>query len=155
MQMLNRHQTISDQAREMKDNLLRNMRARFDAYNDLIADCDENILQEKIDAPKHKSLVEHLWCVIGARESYALALEAGEWQGFSCSLTQFSKDDVAEKLRESSTAVISVIEAIEDWSDARDELLLTLNEHEVMHEGQIIRHMYGLGYEMPDSIKWA
>lgn len=58
-------------------------------------------------------------------------------------------------MKESAEAARSTIDAVVEWDDARTELLLTLNEHEVMHEGQIIRHMYGLGYEIPVSVKWS
>lgn len=61
------------------------------------------------------------WCLIGARQSYTRAL-------------QFE----------------TVIAAIE-WTAERDELLLTLLDHETQHEGQIIRYAYALGLPFPTS----
>ena len=63
---------------EFIDLITSKLSARFDAYDDLMAGVDDALLQEKIQAHKHKSLAEHLWCVVGARESYARAIAAGE-----------------------------------------------------------------------------
>ena len=51
--------------------------------------------------------------------------------------------------------VQAAIVQIDDWTQVQDALLPELSDHEVMHEGQIIRHLYGLNYEIPSSIKWA
>ena len=139
----------------MKELLVERIRSRFDAYNEIIASSDDEALIATLDVPKHKNLAEHLWCVVGARESYARALAAGEWVGFDCSLQAFGHTDFARKLEESATSVLSVIDAVNEWDDVRTELLLTLNEHEVMHEGQIIRHLFGLESKIPTSVKWA
>lgn len=139
----------------MKNALIKNMEARFAAYDDIIAGYSDETLQAKLNVPKHKSLAEHLWCVVGARESYAAAMEADEWKGFSCSLQQFTQADFSKKLKESAETVLSTINTIDEWTDTRNEFLLTLNEHEVMHEGQLIRHLYGLGFDIPESVKWS
>lgn len=139
----------------MRSFLIRNLTSRFQSYLDLIGQIDDAALMERLEAPKHKSLREHLWCIIGARESYANALHAGEWSGFSCSMTQYARADFAEKLKSSSALVLETIAGTDDWTPTRDELLLSLAEHEVMHEGQIIRHVYGLERTLPKSWKWA
>ena len=139
----------------MRATVIQRLRARFQSYADLIDQVEDAAIKERLEPPKHKSLGEHLWCVIGARESHAKALEAGEWSGFSCSMEKFERADFAEKLESSSKAVLDAIASIDDWTDARDDLLMNLAEHEVMHEGQVIRHMYGLERELPDSLKWA
>ncbi len=139
----------------MRSILVKNLTARFHAYSDLINQVDDAALVERLEPPKHKSLREHLWCVIGARESYAKALDAGEWPGFSCSMTQYTRKDFADKLESSSRLVLDAIAGTSEWTHARQELLLALAEHEVMHEGQIIRHVYGLEGTLPKSWKWA
>jgi hypothetical protein len=137
----------------MRETVVQNLIKRFNSYTELVgADVD---LSQKLDAPKHKSLGEHLWCVVGARESYAKALRAGEWDGFNCSMTEFSQTDFIEKLQISAADVKDTIKQIDNWTQNRELLLLELSDHEVMHEGQIIRHLYGLGYEIPASVKWA
>lgn len=135
--------------------MIKNTASRFAAYQDIIAACSDESLQAKLDVPKNKSLAEHLCYIVGARESYATAIEANEWQGFTCSLQQFGQSDFSLKLAESANRLLSVLEAVEEWTEVRNELLRTLNEHEVMHEGQLIRHRYGLGYRIPESVKWA
>ncbi len=139
----------------MHEQILSRLLSRFEAYSDLAETLDDDLLNQKIDVPKHKSLAEHLWCVVGARESYARALEQGSWAGFSCSMTALSATDFREKLRDSSSAVELAIRAVSSWSEGRSDLLATLAEHEVMHEGQIIRHMYGLTRDLPESWVWA
>lgn len=139
----------------MRTKVIANLEARFEAYADLIAAADDALIGQKIDVPKHKSLGDHLWCVVGSRESYGRALVAGGWQGFACSMKQFSRDDFAVQLDASARDLVAAIKGVADWTPAREALLADLYEHEVMHEGQIIRHMYALERTLPASWKWA
>lgn len=139
----------------MRDTIVEALRARIQSYSDLIEAIDSQDLGARLGVPKDKSVAEHLWCVVGARESYAKALDYGEWQGFSCSIDSFERDDFERSLRSSGEALLTAIRDVSDWSLARDQLLADVYEHEVMHEGQIIRHMYGLGREVPPSWRWA
>jgi len=137
------------------ENTIDRLNKRFAAYADLADTIDNDLLQEKIDVPKHKSLAEHLWCVVGARESYARAIENGAWAGFACSMDGFDAVDFQNKLATSATAVNASVAGVSSWTPERAELLTTLAEHEVMHEGQVIRHMYALGKTLPESWVWA
>lgn len=148
----NRKQSEHGQIRET---IIAKLNQRFDAYVDLVDQSDDKGLAATLDIPKHKSLAEHLWCIVGARESYANALAAGEWVGFNCSLTAFNQRDVRAALVTSAQAVLTTLQSIEDWTDAREQLLATLAEHEVMHEGQIIRHLYACERQPPASLTWA
>ena len=139
----------------IRDKLIDNLKARFRAYDDIAADIDDAGLNQKLDIPRNKSLSEHLWCVVGARESYASAIRTGRWDGFNCSMKTHAPSDFVEKLHSSAMDVMDAIDSVSDWTDAHDEFLLALAEHEVMHEGQIIRHLYSLGREIPASVKWA
>ncbi|HIG40597.1 MAG: hypothetical protein ABGY96_27840 [bacterium] len=69
--------------------------------------------------------------------------------------TDFSQSSFSEKVSSSSTEVLEAINSVKDWTKEREEYLMALAEHEVMHEGQIIRHLYGLEREIPESVKWA
>jgi len=139
----------------MRSTIINNLETRMHAYADLVNQTDAAALEEKVDVPKHKSLKEHLWCVVGARESYTKALEANGWQGFNCSMTSFEVKDFEMALANSSATLMSILQGIDDWTPEREELLGTLAEHEVMHEGQIIRHLYAVGRVAPPSWKWA
>lgn len=139
----------------MRDAVIEALKQRFSSYQDILDGVTNEALGKKIDVPKNKSLAEHMWCVIGARESYGKAIAEGRWSGFSCSLNNLSHEDLAAKLVSSANEVISAIDSVHDWSAEREALLLSLSEHEVMHEGQIIRHLYGMDIKIPESVKWA
>jgi hypothetical protein len=139
----------------MKDALINRLRRRFSSYSDLIAQLDDAALAERLDIEKHKAIREHLWCIVGSRESYARALRAGAWCGFACSMTEYSQHAFVRALESSSRAVLDALDSVPDWSAVHEELLLDLAEHEVMHEGQIIRHAYAVRRALPSSWKWA
>lgn len=139
----------------MRDIILHRIETRFQSLFELVSLVTEEQLREKVPVPKNKSLQEHFWCLVGARESYTQALAKGAWSGFSCSLTELDRQAIKAKLYASAEQFKQVTGQITGWNPARDELLLALLEHEVMHEGQIIRHMYALGYTLPESWKWA
>ncbi len=139
----------------MRDRIIHNLAARFSAYGDLIEQIDDAALQVRLDINKHKSLAEHLWCIVGARESYGKALRSGQWDGFSCSMQQFTRTHFRAALQASADEVMAAINSVSEWTQQREEFLAALAEHEVMHEGQIIRHVYGTGAALPSSWKWA
>ena len=139
----------------MRAPLIRNLNDRFRSYAEMIAAVDDRALAERLDVPRHRTLTEHLWCIVSSRETYARSLAAGStqaWQGAS-----FAMDPAgfAERLDSSAAAAGAAIEGITDWTEARDEILIELCEHELMHEAQIIRHFLGAGLDMPKSLKWA
>jgi hypothetical protein len=139
----------------MRQLLIDALKTRFQSYDDLVNITNDVDLGKKTEIPKHKSLAEHLWCVVGARESYARSIASGKWEGFNCSMTDFSHAAFIEKIRSSAAEASTAIEDVSEWNKERHELLLALSEHEVMHEGQIIRHLYGTESEIPSSVKWA
>jgi len=139
----------------VREVIVRNLRKRIQSYSDFIAAIDPADLGARLEVPKDKSVTEHLWCIVGARESYARALAAGEWQGFSCSMAKHDRESFEQALAASGKALLAAIERVDEWSSSREDLLAAVSEHEVMHEGQIIRHMYGLGRELPASWRWA
>ena len=139
----------------MRETIIQSLETRIQSYADLIATIDPADLGTKLDVPKDKSIAEHLWCIVGARESYARALASGGWQGFSCSLSTYDRESFERALASSGETLLVAIRGVSAWSSQQDELLLAVSEHEVMHEGQIIRHMYGLGRELPGSWRWA
>ena len=139
----------------MRDTIIRNIEQRFGAWQDLAAQIDAALVDQDLPVEKSKPLKNHFWCVVGARESYTKALQAGAWTGFACSLDDFSPDGIAAKLQASADAFTDVVGNIDNWTDQHDDLLAALHEHETMHEGQVIRLMYGLGESLPPSWKWA
>jgi uncharacterized damage-inducible protein DinB len=70
-------------------------------------------------------------------------------------LNEFTVDVFAAKLDQTAALVRSTVADVEDWTQEREELLILLLEHEVMHEGQIIRQVYAMNKSLPDSWYWA
>lgn len=130
------------------------LKARLDASfgltQDLVAHLEEASLGLDLPNIPSNRISGQIWCIVGARESYCTAIEAGGWQGFSCSLT-------APRVKQS---VLSALEATRkrladldfaNLSDAQVDLAFKLLEHEVQHHGQLIRFVYGNGLTFPDS----
>jgi len=139
----------------MKNAVIEAITARFASLSECVAALNADLLNERLPVPKSKSLGEHLWCIVGARESYTRALAVGQWSGFACSLETLEQAAILDALHQSAQAFSDTVQALSDWSPEREKLLLALLEHECMHEGQIIRHMYGMGQTLPASWKWA
>lgn len=139
----------------MRETIIANLRKRFDFYADLVAQVDEEAINAELDIPRHRSLGMHLWCIVGSRESFARAIAAGKMEGWQSSVTKFERDEFTAKLAGSSQELLGAIEAVREWTPERDQLLAQIAEHEVMHEGQIIRLMFGLEKPLPASCAWA
>lgn len=136
----------------MRELVIARLSRLFNGWLDLVAALPEEALSRKLPVASN-SIGEQLWCVVGARESYGRAITAGEWQGFSCSLSRdgiASQAEVLSGLRRSAEQVMDQLGPVE-WTAARDGLLLDLLEHEAQHQGQLIRYVYGLGYSFPAS----
>lgn len=139
----------------MRDTIVANLTQRFAFYADLVDEADDDAFTAELDVPRSRSLGLHLWCIVGTRESYAKAIAAGEMQGWACSVTRLEQDEFAAKLAASGQALLDAIKGVSDWTPERDKLLAEVAEHEVMHEGQIIRLMFGLEKTLPSSCSWA
>ena len=107
----------------------------------------EGALASKLPSVKSNALGDQFWCILGARESYLRAAEAGKWVGFDCSLD-------AEGTRRPATLVSALDAAGAKWravlqAGAPGTFALDLLEHEIQHHGQLIRYFYALGLEFP------
>ena len=115
----------------------------------------EAALATKLPGIRSNAVGEQLWCVVGARESFARAIEAGEWSGFSCSLTATEtreREAVLAALSQSADGVLAAIGDLDPQDDDRCRFALQLLEHETAHHGQLIRYLYGL--ELPIPARW-
>lgn len=120
----------------------------------------EDQLKLRIPGVPSNTIGEQLWCMVGARESYAVAISIGGWQGFGCSLTDcYNKDLVIGALSKSQVALKTLIGGIlggeaaasESTSEVQLEYLYLLLEHEVQHHGQLIRYIYANRLGFPES----
>ncbi len=124
----------------------------FGMYRDLAESLDARALAAHLGELPSNAIGAQLWCVVGARESYARAIGVGRWAGFTCSLDDTGDpDEVLASLDRSADAVLAVTADIDSWDDGRNRLLLDLLEHEAQHHGQLIRYLYGLGLGVPAS----
>lgn len=132
--------------------LVSRLERSFALYRDFIDTVEEHALAEKLPGSPSNAIGLQLWCVVGARESYAEAIRAGRWAGFACSLeSPLVKKDVIVALERSEAGVKAVLLDVETFSEVRQELALDLLEHEAAHQGQLIRYLYGLRLPIPDS----
>lgn len=117
---------------------------------DLVGHLDEVSLSADLPNLPSNRISGQLWCIVGARESYCAAIEAGDWQGFACSLkTPDEKGAVLAALRASAERLAAIDFAT--LSDRQLELGFDLLEHEIQHHGQLIRYVYGNRLSFPSS----
>ncbi|UYN89082.1 MAG: hypothetical protein KIT08_08270 [Anaerolineales bacterium] len=112
--------------------------------NALAASLTSEQLKSHNGAAPSNTIGAQFWCVVGARESYARAFEAGAWQGFSCSLKEPEVPaSVQAALAASQAGLHAALAAAEQpWNEARQHILYDLLEHEAQHQGQLIRYFY-------------
>jgi uncharacterized damage-inducible protein DinB len=142
----------------MRARVIEHLNAAELAHHQLVDLLSEDDLGQRL-ADRSNTVGAQMWCVVGARESYARAIENDGWIGFSCSLSgedTTSKDLVLEALARSRAVLAEAIDGV-DWTDTREGLLLDLLEHEVQHQGQLIRYVHALGRRFPESwaTRWA
>ena len=139
----------------MRKILLRNLAQRFESYNDLMQHIDDNTLGDRLGVPRDKNVRENLWCIVGTRESFAQAIAADSPLDWKCSMQQFDRADFIAALAESAASFLESVASVAAWSDHQADLLARIVEHEAMHEGQIIRQVWGLEKTLPESCYWT
>jgi hypothetical protein len=140
----------------MADVIRERVAQSFALYDDLVAGVPGDAFAGTLPGLPSNTVGAQLWCVVGARESYARAIEGGEWAGFSCSLSAaeiLERESLRAGLSRSAAAVSAALDALEPDDDARGRLALLLLEHEAAHQGQLIRYLYGLRLPIPASWK--
>lgn len=60
---------------------------------------------------------------------------------------------MSEALAKSATTALQVFGEIESLTIAQEKLAFDLLEHEVQHQGQLIRYLYGLKLGIPAGLK--
>lgn len=129
--------------------------AAFGLYDELIAALAGAQLRQSLPVPSNPIGMQ-LWCVVGARETWARAMEVGTWGPFACSLASFNEamepGPVARALTSSAAAFReAALAATAD--ETRTGFKLALLEHESQHLGQLLRYLLGLGIEPPQGWK--
>jgi hypothetical protein len=134
----------------------KNFQRSFDLYRELVESLNDSQLSTNLPNLPSNTIGEQIWCVVGARESYSKAIHADAWSGFSCSLTSDQigvKAEVLAALKRSEEVVLMALAGIDKYTATQSELAIDLLEHEAAHHGQLIRYLYGLKLEIPQSWK--
>lgn len=142
-------QLFEDELSELEAKLDRAMSLTHDFADSL----SEDSFAQKLSNFPSNTIGQQLWCIIGARKSYLKALQAGSWQGFDCPLDwedTIDKNRVLHFLESSQKEILSFFYQQSNYSIS---IALDLLEHEVQHHGQLIRYLYGLKLEIPQSWK--
>jgi uncharacterized damage-inducible protein DinB len=134
--------------------LVDRLQKSFKIYDELAAHLSEVSLSSKLSTLPSNTIGQQLWCVVGARESYINGIQKGEWDGFSCSLKVTNKKkEVSEALTNSAALVINTLNDFSHLSNSQEKLAFDLLEHEIQHQGQLIRYLYGLKLGVPTGLK--
>lgn len=134
----------------MSQHLKARLERSFQLTHDLVAHLHESALELDLPQLPSNRIAGQVWCIVGARESYTKAIEAGSWSGFSCSLeTPRIKQSVLAALEATRLRLAEV--DFSDLSNAQLDLGFGLLEHEVQHHGQLIRFVYANGLTFPES----
>lgn len=134
----------------MHPQLKKNLDRSFHLTHDLAVHLDEKSLGLDLPSLPSNRIAGQLWCIVGARESFTKAIEAGGWKGFSCSLTAPRvKQSVLVALETTHQRLCDI--DLTDLTDAQVGFAFELLEHEVQHHGQLIRFVYGNGLTFPVS----
>ena len=134
----------------MNDKVKERLGLAFRLTADLVRHLDESALVLDIPALPSNSIANQLWCVVGARESYLRAVEAGAWAGFACSLKTPSVKRSALDALDATERKLADID-VTSLDSVKLDLLFVLLEHEVMHHGQLIRYVYANELGFPSS----
>jgi hypothetical protein len=133
-----------------------NLQRSVSLYDALIVLLPESALSERLPGVRSNTIGQQFWCVIGARESYGRAIAAGEWKGFSCSVTKeqcLIKIDLTTSLASSGARLVEVVSAETAFTNDQNQLILNVLEHEAAHHGQLIRFLYALNLPIPGTWK--
>ena len=129
--------------------------AIFELYEELVASLDDRQLRQSLPVPSNPIGMQ-LWCVVGARETWARAMRTGTWGPFACSIESFEDSHdpslVAAALAASASAFREAALA-SPGDETRTDFKLGLLEHESQHLGQILRYLLGLEIEPPAGWK--
>jgi len=134
----------------MRQLLKTRLERAFALTSDLVDHLEQGALGADLPSLPSNRVSGQLWCVVGARESYSAAIEAGEWRGFSCSLKAPGEKVAVLAALRSSADRLSMID-FGSLSDRQLELGFDLLEHEIQHHGQLIRFVYGNKLSFPVS----
>ncbi len=131
--------------------LIEHLAKAFNLTEDLVEILSTEAFELKLRDLPSNTIGEQFWCIVGARESYLMAIINQEWSGFRCSLDNpKSKEKILKSVQKSAEEFLHYLNN-HSLTEIQIELLVTLLEHEIQHHGQLIRYMYGNKLTFPKS----
>jgi uncharacterized damage-inducible protein DinB len=156
--------TTMTQPDSLSDIYLRHFQSIRERTYDFLAVLTTADLALKLPFPEAQSLLDQLWCVVGAHESYLRELQCGAWQGFSCSLErldEYTPATIRHQMQQSDQAMRGLLGEIDLAAPLANgkygyEVVQTMIEHETHHHGQFINLIYCHHLPIPESwhLKW-
>lgn len=130
----------------LKDRLLR----ALSLTNELFENMDSKALDMVLENLPSNSIRGQVWCIIGARESFDIAIQESEWKGFGCSLEDDDGiENINNKLKATTDSLLQTIN--QELDEKRKKYTFDLLEHEIQHHGQLIRYIYANKMQFPKS----
>ena len=99
----------------MRDAVVGHLTAIFDMHQDLAKTLPDEAFSQKLSVPSN-TIGAQFWCLIGTRESFARAFDAGAWAGWNCSMAgedTSDKQKVADKLRQAAQQLQDTLSDVE------------------------------------------
>lgn len=138
----------------MNDLLRRRLARANTLYLDFLDTAPPEHLGSRLADLPSDTIGHQLWCVLGARVSFPRAARAGHWQGFTSPVTAEQTTDAAAvraAFVQTAADVDEWVEGIEAGDEDSLRYVIALLEHETMHQGQLVRYLYGLGIDRPHT----
>ncbi|MHA2364237.1 MAG: hypothetical protein ACXAC7_09790 [Candidatus Hodarchaeales archaeon] len=135
----------------MFDLIVNRLDRAFELTYSLYSSLEKESLLFKLNNLPSNTIGQQVWCIIGARESYFKAIKRGNWNGFSCSLTDSNKkEDILKSLSQTRNDIIGLLRNKKS-EKMNLPLIFDLYEHEIQHHGQLIRYIYANKLKFPKT----
>jgi hypothetical protein len=139
-----------------KKSVIEKLAAAFEMNNAFMAVLADEDLKCRLEGMRASSIGNQLACVARARDAYGKAILADlpfSWSPDFPYDQRYDHEKLSAHLREKSLVFIDELKGFEVFSDNQLDLVLDLLSHEFLHQGQLIRYIYGNGLTMPSGVK--
>jgi len=128
----------------------------FNMNDELMILLEDNDLKKDLSDIRSNTIGGQIYCIAGARESYGVSIINDTKFNWICKFSYEKRFDsflLSEYLFKWRDEVIKYLSKKNELSSNQEDLLLDLYAHEYMHQGQLIRYLYGNNIKIPKSWK--
>lgn len=139
-----------------KDALIGKLSGAFEMTNEFMAVLVEEDLKCRLKGMRSSSIGNQLACVARARDAYGKSILMDQpfaWKPDFPYDQRYDHEKLGTHLTDKGQALIKALKGIEDFSDNQVDLVIDLLSHEFLHQGQLVRYIYGNGLRMPSGVK--